>query len=56
MRFEIKDKTGRVVMWTEDVCCVPSAGLLSAMRAAGYKTYLDGRLIRKGGIAGANCQ
>lgn len=56
MRFEIKDKTGRVVMWTVDVCCVPSAGLLSAMRAAGYKTYLDGRLIRKRGIAGANCQ
>lgn len=56
MRFEIKDKTGRVVMWTVDVCCVPSASLLSDMRAAGYKTYMDGKLIRKGGIDFANSQ
>ena len=56
MWFEIKDKDGRVVMWTVDVCCVPSASLLADMRAAGYKTYMDGKLIRKGGIEFASCQ
>lgn len=56
MRFEIKDKTGRVVMWTVDVCCVPSSALLADMRAAGYKTYMDGKLIRKGGIEFASFQ
>lgn len=50
MRFEIRDRAGRVVMWTEDVNCVYSASLLTQMRAAGYKTYLDGKLIRQGGI------
>lgn len=56
MRFEIKDKTGRVVMWTVNVCCVPSSSLLADMRAAGYKTYMDGKLIRKGGLDVGNCQ
>lgn len=53
MRFEIRDRAGRVVMWTEDVNCVYSASLLTQMRAAGYKTYMDGKLIRQGGVASA---
>lgn len=56
MLFEIKNKAGQVVMWTRDVCCVPSSSLLADMRAAGYKTYVDGKLIRKGGIEFANRQ
>ena len=50
MRFEIRDRAGRVVIWTEEVNCVYSASLLAQMRAAGYKTYVDGKLIRQGGI------
>lgn len=52
MRFEIRDPAGHVVMWTTDVCCIYPVGLLAEMRAAGYKTYMDGKLIRKGGNYG----
>lgn len=56
MRFEVRDNTGRVVMWTDDVCCIYPAAMLAEMRAAGYKTYLDGKLIRKGGVENGNRQ
>lgn len=53
MRFEVKDKEGRVMMWTSDVCCIPNAAQLRALRAAGYKAYMDGRPVRTADAAPA---
>ena len=44
MKFEVYDAAGRKMFHTEHESCMPPEEEIRAMRAAGYKCYMDGRV------------
>ena len=46
MKFEVK-KDGMVVMQTIEENCIPDKETRAAMRIAGYKLYLDGKIYKE---------
>jgi len=47
MLFEVIDPSGKGVMCTNYVSCIPNANQLSSMTSAGYKFKIDGKNITK---------
>lgn len=50
MKFEVVNKDGQVVMWTEDVECVPTPDELDSMTSAGYRYKVDGKVVAKSNV------
>lgn len=44
VKFEVYDAAGRRMFHTEYEICLPTEKEILAMRAAGYKCYMDGRV------------
>lgn len=44
VKFEVYDAAGRRMFRTEYESCLPTEEEILAMRAAGYKCYMDGRV------------
>lgn len=44
VKFEVYDAAGRKMFHTEHESCMPPEEEIRAMRAAGYKCYMDGRV------------
>lgn len=50
MKFEVVNKDGQVVMWTEDAECVPTPDELDSMTSAGYRYKVDGKVVAKSNV------
>ena len=44
VKFEVYDAAGRRMFHTEYESCLPTEEEILAMRAAGYKCYMEGRV------------
>lgn len=48
MKFEVIGSDGKVKMHTSDRQCIPPDALVQALRKAGYKCLLDGKVYKGG--------
>ena len=57
VKFEVYDAAGRRMFHTEYESCLPTKEEILAMRAAGYKCYMDGRVYpSKRGVQNDGCR
>ena len=50
LKFEVKDRDGRTVMSTKYKSCIYPARIRNQMKQAGFKLYLNGKLLKKGDL------
>lgn len=50
MKFEVVNRDGQVVMWTDSVDCIPAPNELDVMTSAGYRYKIDGKIVSKSKI------
>lgn len=47
MKFEVTDRHGRVIFWTEHEECVPDDETQATLLRAGYRIFVNGEEIEK---------
>lgn len=47
MKFEVVNKDGQVVMWTDSIDCIPTSDELDVIASSGYRYKIDGKVVSK---------
>lgn len=47
MKFEVTDKQGRVIFWTEHEECVPDEEIQATLLETGYRIFVNGEEVKK---------